>query len=347
MRGHRILRRRRARVRRGLENKLKFHVVARTDAAIRSDFFLVANGNKDSLYPQSGYITVGLDMAGVLNGSFMVMTKGPDQAGSPSFQPTVPNPALDFSNWPNETFQFGANNQFWIAALPSYNHSSFFNPNNFGIKLVIGPFYRWSRGYMPGDTELLKDYASNMVNSGANIYGVTNGPAEQKLDYAGAQMTREDVMNRYSFNKIHPVYSKRIRVIRKYLSVLMPPNARFDFRVKIPGVKSTPRSIIASEWQTKYRYSQTCFYFRAFSGVVFDSGNAAVTAYGAGPGWGMTHVKPALCAHCQQVTPIKVKVMTAPWYFVNTNPRVAARASTAPKFNSVNIVEAAVDNAMF
>ena len=64
--------------------------------------------------------------------------------------------------------------------------------------------------------------------------------------------------------------------------------------------------------EPKYRYTQTCFFYKAMSGTMFDQNNAVVTDYGAGPGWAITHQKPSVCAHVHQTTPLKYKVMQPP-----------------------------------
>lgn len=320
-----------------------------SNCAVRTDFFLVSTGDNASVYPNMGYITIGVDTAGLLNSVFMVATRVPDVAGADSTY--VPSDAIS-------TLVSGANlmqyqghasslQNLWVAALPSYCNVSFFNPNNFGVKCVIGPFYRFERGYMPTDAETLAGQASVMFNSGVNVFGTANGGVPQVLNYNGVQMSRDQVQARYGIGKIHPFWKGRVRVIRKFLSVLIPPNGRYDFRVKMPGIRSVPYTILSADWLTKYRYTQTCFHYKVFSGVVFDSANAVVTGYGTGPGWGMIHVKPAVGVHASQVTPFRVKNVLAPWYFVNNNPRLAARAPPNPTFNAQAIVEQKVDNAMF
>lgn len=323
----------------------------RTDAAIRSDFFLIQNGDISNPYPSTGYVTIGLDLTGVLNASYVMKQKYPEPgAGNPdvTFMPSDTNDTvMKFTNNANYVLAKTTEENTWVCALPSYSCVSFFNANNFGIKMVIGPFYRWGKNYMPLDLEKLDEFAASTVNSGALVYGAANGPVAQVMNYANVQMTREQIQTRYAFSKIHPVYFKRIRVIRKYFSVLMPPNARYDFKVKIPGMRSVPLPILKVDWNRKYRYTQTCFFYKAMSGTMFDQNNAVVTDYGAGPGWAITHQKPSVCAHVHQTTPLKYKVMQPPWYIVNNNPRVGTRNVPNLVFNAQPIVEQKVDNAVF
>ena len=79
---------------------------------------------------------------------------------------------------------------------------------------------------------------------------------------------------------------------------------------------------------------------------MFDAANAVVTAFGAGPGWALTQVKPAFAIHGHCVHRLRLELINQPFYFMDSNPRIVARPNVPnPKFNSQAIVEQAPDNA--
>lgn len=314
---------------------------------MRTDYFMVSAGDVDVPFPNGGYVNLGLPAAACINAVYETRNLNPTVADVNQQNATVADPSSPYwatdSNRVNTIY---SNQNVWVSVAPCSHVVSCFNPNNFGIKVVIGPFFRYKKHYMPRDADSLPIDAANAVGSGCLVFGIQNGPNLQHLNYNGVHMDRFMLGARFGVNDISLRWKRSLSVQRRYLSVLLPPNGRYDFRVRIPGVAKINEPVFAADWQYKYRYTHCTFLWKAYSGVAFDSANFATTNFGAGPGWGMTQIQPAFCLHAHANTEINTYVSNPPMYFIDGNPRVAARAAApVPKFLSQAIVAQPMDDA--
>lgn len=317
----------------------------------RSDAFFIAVGVNGSPGPATGFIAFGTPLAAALNASWMVrnlppLTADGDQKDATVADPTGPHWA-DNSNY--MWYHNGQPNASWLSVAPSWEHVSFFNANNFGVKLNIGPFYRWKRGYMPSNDETLLNDAVATTGSGALVVGTVGGPGLDPLKYNGVHMDRMFVESRYGFNKESIIWKRKLSIRKRYISVLVPPNGRYEFNIRLPGVKKVPYPQLLAEWNSNsYKYVQCCFKYQVFSPAMFDPLNAAPTAWGTGPGWGLTQVVPCVAMHFSNEMVVRHYVSNTPFFFIDSNPRKVARGATpGPAFNSQAVVEQKGDNAMF
>lgn len=318
------------------------------DVLVRVDQFMVAVGDPTVPYNNSGYINVGPSISACLNAEYAAQNFSPSTGNPAQTSGTVADPVgpawVDNANFAFTSVSYRANT--WMTLAPTSYVVSAFNPNNFGVKVVFGPFYRYKRGFNIRDADTLVAEAQASVNSGAIIFGIGNGPALQDLNYNGVHMDRSVVDGRFKFNKVSPHFRQRLTIIRKFISVLLPANARHDFRIRLPGFRRTPTDVVLADWQYRYKYTHCTFKWSVFSPTMFDAANAVVTAFGAGPGWALTQVKPAFAIHGHCVHRLRLELINQPFYFLDSNPRAVARPNVPnPKFNSQAIVEQAPDNA--
>lgn len=304
---------------------------------------MVSLGDTAVPFNNSGYINVGINVASLLNAENMVQSYLPTIADAAQLAATVINPVapswVNNTNYPFSATAYRAN--VWMACAPTKYRISCFNPNNYGVKLVLGPFYRFKKGFTIRDGDSLLTESQASVNSGAIMWATTNGPALMAMNYNGLPVSRDFVRDHWNFNKVSPYYHQRLSIKKRFLSVLLPANGRYDFNIRIPGFRRTPTDVVLADWQYRYKYSHCTFAWRVYSPTMFDGPNQTVnTNFGTGPAWGLTQVKPSFAVHAHVVHKLQVSKIEQPFYFYDGNMRVAARgAAPNPAYQGPQIVQ--------